>query len=637
MLKIRPSRLCGYFALTSLLVIFLIAVGYNTELLQDTRLLPSVTAAVILCGVTITWRDIRWRAKRESRTASALIITFIARGIIGWLGKRQRNRLEADTLDVRRVQEETLLKRLHKTANTDYGRQYDFKSIKDCETFRQHHPITVYENYRDLVEQVAAGESRLLIAEKPHLLVMTSGISGKCCMLPRMKDTNTDLFLQGVAVCLDTIKRSFPASEVLQRTTGFYYDSNSGCSETGIPIRSNISILASSCSTLLHHLLSIYTTPAPALQVRNKRDALYLHLLFALRDSALGALESDFASEIFDAFSSLQERWQELVEDVELGRVSPQLDLEHGTRKTLEGLLRPDPERAAHLRAEFEKGFLGIAPRLWPRLSLILAVDSGSDQIHGELLRQHYCEGVPFYSPVYAAAEGLIGVNVCPEKEPRQYLLCPRSMFCEFVPEASLEEEQPPTLTMEQVQQGQCYELVVTNASGLFRYRIGDVLRITAFHNQCPVVEFQYRRGQMLNVRGERISEAMFLGSLKRAVSQWPGAELLDYCCVESSILGQASGGSDPHYQVFLELRGVRNLTEEQRYKLDHCLQEHSAVYKSFRFKGSIGPMRVQLVGRGAFLELRSSLSSLPPATFKMQRVLRSKECADFLLRRTIS
>lgn len=43
----------------------------------------------------------------------------------------------------------------------------------------------------------------------------------------------------------------------------------------------------------------------------------------------------------------------------------------------------------------------------------------------------------------------------------------------------------------------------------------------------------------MLNVRGERISEAMFLGSLKRAVSQWPGAELLDYCCAESSILGK--------------------------------------------------------------------------------------------------
>lgn len=102
----------------------------------------------------------------------------------------------------------------------------------------------------------------------------------------------------------------------------------------------------------------------------------------------------------------------------------------------------------------------------------------------------------------------------------------------------------------------------------------------------------------MLNVRGEKVSEAMFLGALKKAVAQWPGAQLVDYCCAESGILGKdkrvvtpegrgggvsqvtlavtgfigsagdSIGGSDPHYQVFVEVKGVRNLTEEQRYKV---------------------------------------------------------------------
>lgn len=171
------------------------------------------------------------------------------------------------------------------------------------------------------------------------------------------------------------------------------------------------------------------------------------------------------------------------------------------------------------------------------------------------------------------------------------------------------------------------------------RYRIGDVVKVVGFHNQCPIVEFQYRyctgqpysfhyaarvytvghdmaffpslfpssarRGQMLNVRGEKVSEALFLDALKKAVAQWPGAQLVDYCCAESGILGNVSclypliysqkkfeylvpikhlcaiscfiycgiagdsiGGSDPHYQVFLELKGVRRLTEEQRHKV---------------------------------------------------------------------
>ena len=42
----------------------------------------------------------------------------------------------------------------------------------------------------------------------------------------------------------------------------------------------------------------------------------------------------------------------------------------------------------------------------------------------------------------------------------------------------------------------------------------------------------------MLSVRGEKVSEALFLGALKHAVAQWQGAKLVDYCCAESGILG---------------------------------------------------------------------------------------------------
>lgn len=75
-------------------------------------------------------------------------------------------------------------------------------------------------------------------------------------------------------------------------------------------------------------------------------------------------------------------------------------------------------------------------------------------------------------------------------------------------------------------------------------------------------------------------------------------------------------------------------------FQLDICLQQDSAVYKSFRIKGSIGPMRVQLVAGGTFQELRRQMmafSNTSPNTFKMHRVLRRKDYADFLLGKTIS
>ncbi|XP_028823964.1 GH3 domain-containing protein [Denticeps clupeoides] len=600
----------------------------------------SVEGASLVCVLSLgamiyLGTGLRWTLKGQSRSLGDLVALRVARKAVAWVGRRQRVRLEADTRDVRRAQEETLLKRLRRGADTWYGKQHQFSSIQDCETFRQRHPVTGYDHYSELVERVAAGEERVLTADKPLVLAMTSGTSGTSNMLLSTKDTSTEFFMQGVAVCLDVMQRAFPATAGAQRTAKFFYMPAFRQSAAGVPIGPNSSSPAAS-----RHLLRLYTTPAPAFRVPGERDALYLHLLFALKDASVGTLESNFASTIFYAFRTLQERWVELVDDVESGRIAAGLDLQPEVRSALEKLTGPDPGRGAELRAQFLRGFEGIALRLWPHLNLVLTVDSGSNQIYGERLRRHCCKGVPFYSPFYAATEGLIGVNLWPLDDRRRYLLCPRSMFCEFLPEGSLEAEQPNTVLMHQAQQGHSYELVLTNAAGLYRYRIGDVVKVVGFHNQCPLVEFQYRRGQMLNVRGEKVSEAAFLAALKRTVDQWPAARLVDYGCAESGILGEESGGAQPHYHVFLELSGVRNLTEEQRDKLDHSLQEDSAVYRSFRFKGSIGPMRVQLVKEGTFQELKGLMtasSGTSPNTFKMHRVIRRKDCASFLLGKTIS
>lgn len=82
------------------------------------------------------------------------------------------------------------------------------------------------------------------------------------------------------------------------------------------------------------------------------------------------------------------------------------------------------------------------------------------------------------------------------------------------------------------------------------------------------------------------------------------------------------------------------SLSDTPLCQLDVCLQQDSAIYKSFRIKGSIGPMRVQLVAEGTFRELRKQMmafSNTSPNTFKMHRVLRRKEYAHFLLGKTIS
>lgn len=78
------------------------------------------------------------------------------------------------------------------------------------------------------------------------------------------------------------------------------------------------------------------------------------------------------------------------------------------------------------------------------------------------------------------------------------------------------------------------YEVVISNVSGLYRYRFGDVIRVVGFMNEAPIVQFMYRQGQLLNVRGEKTSEKLFYDAFHDGFQfALPDNVLVDYCCAE--------------------------------------------------------------------------------------------------------
>ena len=54
-------------------------------------------------------------------------------------------------------------------------------------------------------------------------------------------------------------------------------------------------------------------------------------------------------------------------------------------------------------------------------------------------------------------------------------------------------EENPKTLLLDEVEKGKNYELVMTTRTGLYRYRNGDVIEVSGFHENCPVFKMKYR------------------------------------------------------------------------------------------------------------------------------------------------
>jgi len=63
-------------------------------------------------------------------------------------------------------------------------------------------------------------------------------------------------------------------------------------------------------------------------------EALYVHLLFGLKDRNLGILEANFAQIVYSGLFALEAQWKLLVEDVELGRVNPDLKIGGDVRRS---------------------------------------------------------------------------------------------------------------------------------------------------------------------------------------------------------------------------------------------------------------------------------------------------------------
>ncbi|XP_021375925.1 GH3 domain-containing protein-like isoform X2 [Mizuhopecten yessoensis] len=566
---------------------------------------------------------------------------YVANIGLAMVGRYQRWKLDKDTKSIEAVQNEILFQRLRKNADTEYGIKYKFSEIKTREDFVNIHPLTRISHYEDYIQRMMSGEDNILTSSPPIVFAVTSGTSGKSSVLPMIKDQRVSFFLHGVSVALHSMIKAYPGTKSLQKSLKLFYTPKWRQSPSGIPIGPNSSSPSNSKS-----MLSIYSTPIAGYEILSEPEALYVHLLFALKDRNIGIIEANFSSIVYNSFHALECHWQNLTDDIEKGRISASLKIDDKIRFELEKLLSPDQKRADEIRASFKDGRIGLVKRLWPNCNVVLGADTGTFALQGDMLRETFCKGVPLYSPLYAASEGLLGINIWPHERPSQYLLSPRSMFFEFIPVEKSDENQPETYFIDQVEKGQEYELVITTASGLLRYRFGDVVKVVDFYNQCPIIEFMYRQGQLLNVRGEKTSEVSFFKALSEGVAHWSGAKLVDYCCAESVLVEPEDPKNKesyvPFYHVFVELE-VENpnfvLSKDQMDLVEESLCKQSYVYQSFRKKGSIRPMRIHIVSPGTFQKLREftiATTSASSNQYKAPRVLKKKDAVEVVMKNVV-
>jgi hypothetical protein len=400
--------------------------------------------------------------------------------------------------------EETLLKILKDNENTEYGKLYNFSEIKSIEDFKKKVPFSNYDSYASYIERMIQNDEENLITSYPvKHYALSSGSVGVPKHIPVTQATMDNYAVYGASVLFGVM------DEYYRNTTGKTYkdgyclntiEAPPMMTENGVP---KGPISGTALRDLAEHLTSFITSPADLVFPTEPMDSKYLKLRFALPNRKVTCMTSAFMTSLVDLMTWLESNWESMCDDIEKGVIGESILVSDELRKKFESMFTPDRERAEELRNEFRKGFDEIVIRIWPDFQWLGAIGTGGFSQYTLKMRQYTGKNIPYSFLNYAASESLMAVARRTGED--GFVLLPDGGFYEFIPADSDDEE--TTLTIDQLEAGKDYEIVVTNLSGFYRYKIKDVIRVKGFYNEAPLVSFLYRKNQMISIAGEKTNE----------------------------------------------------------------------------------------------------------------------------------
>ena len=393
---------------------------------------------------------------------------------------------------------------LKENRNTEYGKKCGFSDIHSAEEYKEKVPLTEYDDYVPYIRRMMDGEKNVLSARPPMYFAMSTGSIGVPKYVPVSKAE-----MEKYRRC--SVEMAFGvADEYYRNTTGMGLPGGRGLNAVeikAVPTSSGVkrgAISSSLLSAVKDSVPFLLASPWEVVSPGREMDMKYLKARFALADKDLVFMDAAFMTGLVDLMDYIRDHYEMLCRDIYHGRINKDVEIPDEVRSALKRYLVPDQHRAKELLYEFREGFdTPIIPRIWPRMSWIGGIGTGGFFPYTRRMRKYSGKSIPFNNLCYAASEGLIGVARHMGDE--AYVLIPDSGFYEFLPVDC--DDESKTLNIDELEIGDDYRVIVTNLSGFYRYRLHDVVRVTGYYNETPMIRFIYRENQLISIAGEKTNE----------------------------------------------------------------------------------------------------------------------------------
>jgi hypothetical protein len=245
----------------------------------------------------------------------------------------------------------------------------------------------------------------------------------------------------------------------------------------------------------------------------------------------------------------------------------------------------PNPARAEQLRRISTLTYATA----WPDIRLVTTWTGGSCGIALDALRHELPTGAAVMELGYQATEvrGTIAVDL----DTRAGLPALHHHFFEFVEQSAWDAGSRTCLTLDQLEDGRQYYVVVTTAAGLYRYFMNDLLQVEGRLHGTPLLRFIQKGKGVTNLTGEKLYEAQAITAVQQ------GARALG---VEPAFFLVVANEQHHGYELLIEVDGAGINRCALAAAVDRHLEDANIEYHAKRASGRLKPLTVMLLRPGA-------------------------------------
>ena len=449
------------------------------------------------------------------------------------------------------AQRQNLCRLLARNAGSAYGSEHSFGTIRSYEEFRGRVPIVDYAGLEPWIARIMRGERAVLTREPVTRLVPTSGSTGGRKLIP---------FTAGFQEELNAAIGPWLADLVLRQPRAFlgpaYWSVSPAIPASGGeagPVPVGFDDDSAYLGGMRRRLVEATMAVPSAIRLVEDGDRFrYLTLLCLLRQPQLRLVSVWHPSFFTLLLDALPGWWNELLDDVRW----------HSDRRRGADLRRVGP---------------GNPRAIWPHLRVVSCWSDAQAATAAANLQRRLPQAL-IQPKGLLATEAFVSIPFG-----GLHPLAVTSHLLEF------SDERGEILLAHALRPGQRYEVIVTTAGGLWRYRLGDLVEVDGHAEATPSVRFIGRGSRVSDLCGEKLAEIFVMRAIRGACLETGFEPRL------AMLAPERDASSRWRYTLFAEGIAPPGLAESLEAHL-----EKNPHYAWCRRLGQLAPLECFCIERGA-------------------------------------